>query len=42
MWENLQMNQIQAQMSTIWANVMRESAVQDAQQRALQRKLGGP
>ncbi len=41
MWENLQMSQIQAQMSSIWSNVMREAAVQDAQTRSLQRRLGG-
>jgi len=40
MWENLQMSQVQAQMSSIWSNVMREAAVQDAQQRALQQRLG--
>jgi len=41
MWENLQMNQVQAQMSNIWANVMREAAAQSAQQRALQPGVGG-
>jgi len=41
MWENLQMNQVQAQMNKIWANVMSEAAAQSAQQRALQRGVGG-
>jgi hypothetical protein len=41
MFENMQMSQVQAQMGNMWANVMREAAVADAQQRALQQRLGG-
>jgi len=41
MWENMQMSQAQAQMGSIWANVMREAAAQGAAQRALQRSVGG-
>jgi hypothetical protein len=39
MFENLQMSQVQAQMSSLWANVMREAAASDAQQRALQNRF---
>ncbi len=41
MFENLQMSQVQAQMNTMWSNVMREAAAANAQQRALQQRLGG-
>ncbi len=41
MFQYMQMGQIQAAMTTIWGNVMREAAAQDAQQRALQQKIGG-
>ena len=41
MFENLQMSQVQSTMANMWGAVMREAAVQDAQQRALQRRLGG-
>ena len=40
-FETMQMSQVQAQMGSIWANVMREAAAQDAAQRALQRGVGG-
>jgi len=41
MWETMQTSQAQAQMGSIWANVMREAAAQDAAHRALQRAVGG-
>jgi len=40
-FETMQMSQVQSQMGTIWTNVMREAAAQDAAQRALQRGVGG-
>ncbi len=38
MFQNMQMTEVQSAMTSIWANVMREAAVQEATQRALQRR----
>jgi hypothetical protein len=40
-FETMQLPQVQAQMGSIWANVMREAAAQDVAQQALQRSVGG-